>query len=239
MRVKTLLYTSILLAISLASGETDSVPREEFSQGPRKVETEQQKLLDHPNWLAPFVPTPFKVVRAILKLAKVRENDLVYDLGSGDGRIIIMAAQKFHARAVGIEFDENLYQKATAAIQQLRLEERVKLIQGDIFNQNLSPATVVTVYLLPRSLEKIAPLLEKQLSKGTRVVTVDGQIQGWTWVRKKQVKDKARATPYNLYLYEVGVSDVGGLQSQLLMGGFKSPPWKGAAAIGCGGCPGR
>ena len=206
MRVKTLLYPSIFLAISLTYGETEIFLRVRPSQEHRKEKGEQQKLLDHPNWLAPFVPTPFKVVEAILKLASVRENDLVYDLGSGDGRIVIMAAQKFHARGVGIEFDENLYQKATSAIKQFRLQERVKVIQGDIFNQDLSPATVVTVYLLPKSLEKIAPILEKQLSKRTRVVTVDGQIQGWIWVRKKQVKDKARAAPYNLYLYQVGVT---------------------------------
>ena len=205
MRVKALLYPLIFLAISLTNGETDSFLPEEFSQEPKKGENEQQELLHHPNWLAPFVPTPFTVVKAILKLANVRENDLVYDLGSGDGRVIIMAAQNFHARAVGIEFDENLCQKATSAIKQLRLHERVKVIQGDIFNQNVSPATVVTVYLLPKSLEKVVPMLEKQLNKGTRVVTVDGQIQGWTWVRKRQVKDEARAVPYNLYLYQVGI----------------------------------
>ncbi|PYV37650.1 MAG: SAM-dependent methyltransferase [Acidobacteria bacterium] len=204
MRAKVLLYACVFSTIGLICGATDIFLQLKLSQEQSKEVKEQQKLLEHPNWLAPFVPTPLKVVEAILKLANLRENDLLYDLGSGDGRILLMAAQKFHARAVGIEFDKSLCQKAALAIQQLRLEKRVRLIQGDIFNQDLSPATVVTAYLLPKSLEKIAPMLEGQLSKRTRVVTVDGQIQGWTWVRQKQVKDKARAAPYHLYLYQVG-----------------------------------
>ena len=174
----------------------------EFSLGLAYGHKGQQIILDRPDWLAPFVPTPQRVVKAILRLAKVGENDLVYDLGSGDGRIIVMAALEFHARAVGIELDEDLCRKATLEIKRLQLDEQVRVIQGDIFTQDLRQATVVTIYLLPKSLEKLAPLLERQLKEGSRVVTVNSEISGWTYALRKEVKDKARATPYTLYLYE-------------------------------------
>ena len=159
--------------------------------------------LEHPNWLGPFIPTPTAVVSAALELAKVGENDLVYDLGSGDGRIILAAAQSFQARSVGIEWNQALCEKTSSAIQRLGLEGRVKVIQGDIFNQDLSSATVVTGYLLPKAWERLAPILESQLRKGVRVVSVNDPIPGWRVVEKKQLKGESKTASWDLYLYRI------------------------------------
>ena len=159
--------------------------------------------LQHPNWLGPFIPTPAAVVGAALELAKVGEKDLLYDLGSGDGRIILAAAQLFQARSVGIEWNQALCEKTSAAIQRLGLEGRVKVIQGDIFNQDLSSATVVTGYLLPKSWERLAPILERQLRKGVRVVSVNDPIPGWRVVAKKQLEGESKTVSWDLYLYRI------------------------------------
>src|SRR5262249_25725998 len=93
---------------------------------------QQDKLMDDPNWLAPYVPTPPEVIDAMLKLATVREGDTLYDLGSGDGRIIIRATERFRANTVGIEFDLELCNVTQLAIRPHHLEGRVRVIQGDI-----------------------------------------------------------------------------------------------------------
>lgn len=162
-----------------------------------------EEHLDHPNWLGPFVPTPDSVVTAALELAKVGEDDLVYDLGSGDGRIILAAAQKFQAKSVGVEWDQALCENTSSAIQRLGLEDRVKVIQGDIFVQDVSSATVVTGYLLPKAWERLAPILERQLKKGVRVVSVNDPIPGWRVVEKKHLKGKASNISWDLYLYRI------------------------------------
>ena len=162
-----------------------------------------EQRLDHPNWLGPFVPTPAHVVSAALELAKVGKNDLVYDLGSGDGGIILAAAQRFQARSVGIEWNRALCEQTSSAIRELGLEGRVSVIHGDIFSQDVSPATVVTGYLLPKAWERLAPFLKRQLREGARVVSLKDPIPGWRAVREKQVQGQSRLSPWNLYLYEM------------------------------------
>ena len=164
---------------------------------------DHEQFLDHPNWLAPFVPAPTRVVDAVLALADVGGNDLVYDLGSGDGRVILTAAQKFGARAVGIEWNDRLCKKTSLAIRRLQLEPRARMICGDIFEQDISSATVVTAYLLPKSLERLAPMMQRQLKKGTRVVSIDCDIPGWRVVKKKRVIAKSRTDHWDLYLYRI------------------------------------
>ena len=159
--------------------------------------------LDHPNWLGPFVPTPAHVVDAALELAGVGERDVVYDLGSGDGRIILAAAQRFGAKSVGIEWDEALCEGTTAAALRLGLQDRVKVIQGDIFKQDLSAATVVTGYLLPKSWERLGPILKSQLREGARVVSVNDPIPGWQAVEKKRIKGESGKRDWDLYLYRI------------------------------------
>jgi SAM-dependent methyltransferase len=172
----------------------------------RKIHAEnvqQDKLLDHPNWLAPYVPTPPEVIDAMLKLATVREGDALYDLGSGDGRIIIRAAEKHKVDTVGIELDEELCKMARLAIRKHLLEGRVRVIQGDILQQDLSGASVVTAYLLPDSLGKIAPLLRTQLKKGARIVSVNDEIPGWKFARRLNVWENSSGRNWRIFLYVI------------------------------------
>jgi hypothetical protein len=195
---------AVLALAGVAAAQTAEGPR-----GPRLLAQHPAQAddsigpLDDPNWLGPFVTTPIPIVDAVLELAQVGDNDLVYDLGSGDGRIILAAAQKFQARSVGIEWNPSLCEEVSSVIAKLGLEDRVKVIQGDIFDQDISPATVVTGYLLPKSWERLAPILERQLASGTRVVSVNHLIPGWQVVEKRQLRGESRTLSWNLYLYRI------------------------------------
>ena len=118
-----------------------------------------------------FVPTPEETIGKMLEMAKVTAKDIVYDLGCGDGRIITMAAQKYGARAVGIDIDPQRIKEATERINAAKVSDKVRLIQGDLFETDISEATVVTLYLLTRLNEKLKPKLFKELKPGTRVVS--------------------------------------------------------------------
>lgn len=151
--------------------------------------------------LAPYYPTPETVVERMLKLGGLKAGEKMFDLGSGDGRIVIMAADKFKADATGVEFDADLYKESTARIRSLGLEKRARIIHGDIAKQDFSSASLLTVYLLPTSNDKIRPMLEKQLKKGTRVVAHDFMFQGWTPVKEEHVEDDGEGRSHTLYLY--------------------------------------
>ncbi len=152
--------------------------------------------------LAPFVPTPQEVVDKMLEVAKVRKDEMVYDLGAGDGRIILTAAQKFGARATGVELDNDLFKKIQDRIREARLEDRVKVINGNLLEVDLSGANVVTLYLLTDSNSKLKPNLEKYLKPGSRVVSHDFQVLGWTPAKVEKVNRDART--HTIYLYEIG-----------------------------------
>jgi tRNA G37 N-methylase Trm5 len=117
-----------------------------------------------------FVPTPQEVVDAMLKLANVTSNDVVYDLGSGDGRIPITAAQKFGATGVGIDINPERIKEANENLAKANVGNKVKFLNQDLFETDLSPATVITLYLLPSLNVKLMPKL-KQLKPGTRIVS--------------------------------------------------------------------
>jgi len=129
--------------------------------------------------LAPFVPTPQVVVERMLDAAHIKPGDVVYDLGSGDGRIVITAAQKYGARGVGVEIQPDLCRTAQDKIKSLGLEDRVSMIEGSALHVDLSPANVVTMFFLTSSNEKLKPLLEKYLKPGSRVVSNQFAITGW------------------------------------------------------------
>jgi SAM-dependent methyltransferase len=171
----------------------------------RAMIDQQEQLLNHPNWAAPFVPTPPAVVDAMLAFADIKESDTVYDLGSGDGRIIIMAAEKYKATAIGIEFDPDLCRQTRLAIVNRGMEDKIKVIYGDIFQQDLRSASVVTAYLLRKSLEKLAPMLEKQLKPGTRVLTVNDEVPGWKVTKYKYiaVQEASSKKDWRVFLYIV------------------------------------
>ena len=118
-----------------------------------------------------YVPTPQDVVEAMLKLAGVTQKDVVYDLGSGDGRIPITAARIFGARAVGIDIDGAKVAEATALAKAAGVADKVTFRNEDLFASNISEATVVTMYLLPALNLKVLPKLNRDLKPGTRVVS--------------------------------------------------------------------
>jgi predicted RNA methylase len=118
-----------------------------------------------------FVPTPQEVVDAMLKLAKVGPNDVVYDLGSGDGRIPITAAKTYGARGVGIDIDPQRIREANENLKTAGVGDKVKFLNQDLFTTPIGEATVVTLYLLPSLNLKLLPKLNSELKPGTRVVS--------------------------------------------------------------------
>ena len=137
----------------------------------------------------------------MLQLGNVKKGEKVFDLGSGDGRIVIIAAEKFGANAVGVEFDKDLYQQSSDRIKRLGLADRAKIIHGDLLEQDYTSADVITVYLLPVSNEKVRPLLEKQLKKGARIVAHDFTVGGWTPEKEVSIDDDGEGRSHTLYLY--------------------------------------
>lgn len=150
--------------------------------------------------LAPFVPSPEVVVMRMLQIAEVGPGDTVYDLGCGDGRILIMAAQKFGAKAVGVELDEEIYKKTAQRVKELGLQDKVTVIHADAMKVDLSLATVVTLYLLPSSNDKLKPNLEKYLKKGARVVSHDFEMAGWQAAQIENVAEDQHRQ-HAVYLY--------------------------------------
>lgn len=127
----------------------------------------------------PYVPTPQIVVDEMLKLADVAANDFVVDLGSGDGRIVIRAAQQRGARGVGVDLDPARVREARANARRAKVEHLVELRQGDLFDIDLRPATVVTMYLLPEVNLKLKPKLMRELKPGTRIVSHSFDMGDW------------------------------------------------------------
>lgn len=151
--------------------------------------------------LAPYYPTPHSVVEKMLELASVKPADKVFDLGSGDGRIVVMAAEKFGATAVGVEFDESLVTQSRMTIKRKGLDQKASIIHGDMTVQDYSSASVVTVYLLPTSNEKMLPILQKQLRPGTRLVCHDFEFSKLTPVKTVTIEDDGEGRSHTLFLY--------------------------------------
>ncbi|MFP4228985.1 MAG: SAM-dependent methyltransferase [Salinivenus sp.] len=137
---------------------------------------------------APYVPSSESVVVRMLEVADVSEDDVVYDLGSGDGRIPITAAKEFGARGVGIEIDSALVADARARAREAGVEDKVRFRKGDMFNADLSDATVVTLYLWPEVNIRLRPKLLRELDPGDRIVSHDFQMGTWTPDREVDVE---------------------------------------------------
>jgi len=127
-----------------------------------------------------FVPSPDSVVEAMLKLARVTAADVVYDLGSGDGRIPIRAATEYGARGVGIEIDPIRIREANDNLAKAGVRDRVRFIQQDLFEADIREATVVTLFLLTRLNQQLMPKLKRELRPGTRIVSHQFQMDD-TW----------------------------------------------------------
>ena len=154
-------------------------------------------------FISPFVASPIPVIRRLLTLAELKPGEIFYDLGAGDGGPIIIAAKEFGARCVGIELRTDLAKRAMMKVRELGLEDKVKVINDDIFNVPINDADVVYLYLTTSANEKVRPKLEAELKAGARVVSHDYKIEGWTPVKVEKFCENPRLgfPSHTLYLY--------------------------------------
>jgi cyclopropane fatty-acyl-phospholipid synthase-like methyltransferase len=157
----------------------------------------------------PFVPTPMDVVDKMLELAEVKKGDVVYDLGSGDGRIVIRAAKKYRVRAVGIEMDRLLLAKARKDAKAAGVSHLVEFRAEDAMKVDLSKATVITLYMLPWFNEAMKPSFKKYLKPGARIVAHDFGIEGWEPNQTVKLPDPEKKPGgllhyHTLYLWRIG-----------------------------------
>ena len=170
MKIRSILY---LLALSFCF-----VAYHASAQSPAQEQLPSGKQLRSPDVV--FVPTPYEAVDTMLKVAKVGKSDIVYDLGSGDGRIPIMAVQKYNAaRAIGIDINPDRIREAEANLKKAGVSDRVRFLNEDLFEANISEATVVTLYLLPSLNVKLLPKLLADLKPGTRIVSHAFDMGSW------------------------------------------------------------
>ena len=155
--------------------------------------------------LAPYMATPQEVVDRMLQMAEVTKGDVVYDLGSGDGRLVITAAKRYGARGVGIDIDPALITQSRANARKEGVESLVEFRQQDALTVDVSPASVVTLYLLSGANLKLRPTLQKQLKPGSRVVSHQFGMGDWVPTRTETITDQ-RGTSRLLYLWIIGPS---------------------------------
>ena len=154
--------------------------------------------------LAPFVPTPYPVVEKMLEMAGVGRDDVVYDIGCGDGRMVITAASKYRARGVGIDIDEALVEQARARAREEGVAGLVRFVRMDGTKAHVREATVVALYLLPESLETLKPLFEKELRPGARIVSHSYRIPGWDdRIVREEALTGETGREHKIYLYRM------------------------------------
>jgi len=159
---------AVLLALAVSVGATPTVWAQAATQEP---------ALRRPDVI--FLPTPEEVVEAMLQVASVTKNDIVYDLGCGDGRIPVTAAKKYGARGVCIDIDPQRIKEANENVAKNNVGDKVRVMNADLFTTDLSEATVVTLYLLPALNVKLMPKLMKELRPGTRIVSHAFDMGDW------------------------------------------------------------
>jgi len=181
-----------LVAIAFAAPSVRADP-------PKKEEPGKPVRLD-----VPYVPTPENVVEEMLKMAGVKEGDVVYDLGCGDGRIVVTAVKKFSAKkGLGIDIDPQRIKEAKQAAKDAKVEEKAEFREGDILKlKDLSEASVVTLYLLPEINEKLKPILQKTLKPGSRVVSHDFDMDNWKPDKERTVNG-SDGRPHTIYLWTI------------------------------------
>lgn len=152
------------------------------------------------NKLSPYVASPVRVVDRMLELARVKPGETLYDLGCGDGIILIEAVQKFKLKAVGVEISPKLVERAEARIERAGFQEQARVIQGDLLDVDLTGADVVAIYLGTQLNAQLRPRLEKYLKPGARVVSHDYPIKGW---KAAKVETTGGRQSHLIYLYEI------------------------------------
>ena len=153
-----------------------------------------------PEKAAPYYPTPQAVVERMLKLGELKKGEILFDLGSGDGRIVIAGAQKIGAKAIGVEFNKDLVEQSRGRISKLGLATLASIIEGDLFEQDYSSADLLTVYLLPVTNIRLSPVLEKQLKRGARIVCHDFEFTEWNPERTEVMED-SEGRSHTLFFY--------------------------------------
>ena len=160
-----------------------------FSQDPKYV-----------NKMAPYVASPQHVVDLMLEMAKIKPGETVYDLGCGDGRILIPVVERYKARAIGVEISSKLVEQASARIKKAGIADRAQVVQGDVLGTDLSGADVAIIYLSTELNASLRPHLEKYLKTGARVVSHDYPVPGWRANRIERLDGKQM---HIVYLYEM------------------------------------
>ncbi len=155
-------------------------------------------------YISPFVASPPLVIRRLLTLAELKKGETFYDVGAGDGRPVIMAAQEFGAVAVGIELRQDLARQALQRIHELGLQDRATIMNSDVFSVDLRRADVVYLYLTTSANDKVRPKLETELKSGARVVSHDYEIVGWTAAKVERFCENPTLgfPTHTLYLYK-------------------------------------
>ena len=153
--------------------------------------------------IVPYVPTPQDVVERMLDIAGVKKGDVVYDLGCGDGRIVVTAAKKYGVKAIGFEIDPERIKESHENIQKAGVEKLVEIRQQDILTVDLSGATVLTMYLLPDVNLRLRPAIQKQMKPGSRIVSHDFDMGDWKPERTERVKDSS-GWDHTIYLWRIG-----------------------------------
>jgi SAM-dependent methyltransferase len=167
----------------------------------QQVQLVQQDQLESKK-IVPFVPTPQDIVERMLELAQVKPGDVVYDLGSGDGRIVITAAKKYGVKATGFEIDPELIARSQESIKREGLQHLAEIRDQDIRTVDLSPATVLTMYLLPDVNLMLRPNIQKQLRPGSRVVSHDFSMGDWKPDVEQTVQAK-NGGAHKLYVWRI------------------------------------
>ena len=152
--------------------------------------------------IVPYVPTPQEVVDRMLELAQVKKGDVVYDLGSGDGRIVVTAAKKYGVKAIGFEIDPQRIKESHENIKKAGVEHLVEIRQQDIRTVDLSAANVLTMYLLPEVNLMIRPNIWKQMKPGSRIVSHDFDMAEWKPLKTEHIKDGS-SWDHTLYLWQI------------------------------------
>jgi SAM-dependent methyltransferase len=200
-------------ALNVTYRRSDSIERKRLEPGTiySFIQDDQGEVTIKEGWhgveysenLAPFLATPMEIVLKMLEIAQITEDDIVYDLGCGDGRIVIAAAKNYGARGVGIDFNPKRIEESLERAEKEGVEHLVTFKIGDVLKADFSEATVVSTYLLTRSNARLRPLFEKQLKRGTRVVTHNYRVPGWEDREiDSQMVELGPANVHWIYLYK-------------------------------------